>query len=212
MRDYQFKIDNYHRVIYSQYIHFACSDGNNYLVGRLNYLSGAPNDFWVIEYFDDCLSRCLELPFFYGISGCNYKLGKRVFIYNESVPVFVSERLPNQTREDLPEILESLGLSAYSPKEYLMATNGVCSDNYFFLHDLEDANEFYNNYLHRKSRPSKVNFLDMWSKSVKQLSFNDVDKKVTRRDRGVVLHKRIRTASAQAHKVSVENRQKKRHN
>ena len=62
------------------------------------------------------------------ISGIDMDLRKKEYI-RRYVPVFVEERTPSDTRENLWEELEAVGLSWNDRFEYMCRTHGLCGNN-----------------------------------------------------------------------------------
>ena len=60
---------------------------------------------------------------FQGIPGIDMELRLEHYYRVNYVPVFITERTPGESREDLWELLESVGLDYYDRLEWLIRTN-----------------------------------------------------------------------------------------
>ena len=66
----------------------------------------------------------LLTPFYFdGIPGLDLDLRKTIYMRSHMRPVFISERVPPNNREDLYELLEEVGMTYMDPLEYLIRTD-----------------------------------------------------------------------------------------
>lgn len=87
----------------------------------------------VIDYLDQDV--------FQGIPGLNLDLKKEVYIRNNIVPVFISERVPGPNREDLQELLAKVNLDYMEPIEYLCRTKEQYFGDHFFVIPFEERKD-----------------------------------------------------------------------
>ena len=137
-------------VLWNLYIHYSdfSDGGRNKLVGQIFEIKNPDTNKFVIEYISE---EILKDSNFDKISGCDHFNGKRLWVYNNKVPIFLQERLPSMRRPDLPKLLEEIGLEHFDIYEYLKRTNGVCSDNRLFVHTDKYIPNFKNEWLHNIS-------------------------------------------------------------
>lgn len=72
------------------------------------------------------------------ISGIDLSLHLKEYI-RTYVPVFVEERTPSDSREDLRELLDAVGLDWNDRFEYMCRTHGVCGNNDITVERCEEA-------------------------------------------------------------------------
>lgn len=70
---------------------------------------------------------------FQGIPGLNLDLKKEVYIRENILPTFISERVPSKNREDLYDLLKSVNLTYMDSIEYLCRTKYKYSGDNFFM-------------------------------------------------------------------------------
>lgn len=75
----------------------------------------------------------LSSEFFQGIPGINLELKKESYIRENEVPTFIYERVPQQNREDLWEMLSEVGLDYYNPLEYLIRSDKIYTGDKLFV-------------------------------------------------------------------------------
>lgn len=65
----------------------------------------------------------LKPPLFQGIPGLNLDLRRERYVRENRTPVFISERVPAENREDLWELLDAAGMEYLNKLEWLMRTS-----------------------------------------------------------------------------------------
>ena len=94
-------------------------------IGTISEESNDAGEFdWVIAPNWENLDKMPPIQ----ISGIDMDLRKKEYI-RRYVPVFVEERTPSDTRENLWEELEAVGLSWNDRFEYMCRTHGLCGNN-----------------------------------------------------------------------------------
>ncbi len=86
------------------------------------------------------------LPNFQGIPGLNIDLKKEVYIRENILPIFISERTPNKNREDLWELLEEVNLVYLNQLEWLIRTNTQYSGDNLYVTELKEKNKKYDSF------------------------------------------------------------------
>ena len=82
-------------------------------------------------YWD--LIECLPINIFSGIPGINMDVKKDFYYRVNMTPTFISMRTPSENREDVNELMASVGLDYYDRFEWLLRTNMVCGDDNFIV-------------------------------------------------------------------------------
>ena len=67
----------------------------------------------------------LQSDFFQGIPGLDLSLRKTSYTRENSIPTFIYERVPQENREDLWDLLNEVDLDYYNPLEWLIRTHRV---------------------------------------------------------------------------------------
>lgn len=80
----------------------------------------------------------LKVTDFQGIPGLDLDLRKEVYIRENIVPVFISERAPSKNREDLWDLLEECGMQYLNQLEWLIRTDTQYSGDKLFVQRHED--------------------------------------------------------------------------
>ncbi len=82
----------------------------------------------------------LPSKLFQGIPGLDLDQRKDVYVRKNMVPVFISERTPDENREDLWELLESCNMEYLNRLEWLIRTNTRYSGDYLYVcrKDIQD--------------------------------------------------------------------------
>ena len=97
--------------------------GEKIQVARIDYESFENEEFqYIISPFWDIID-VLSPKVFQGIPGIDMNLRLEHYYRVNYVPVFMTERTPGESREDLWELLESVGLDYYDRLEWLIRTN-----------------------------------------------------------------------------------------
>lgn len=98
-------------------------DGEKIQVGRIDYESFANEEFqYIISPFWEIIDL-LPSDLFQGIPGIDMDLRLEHYYRVNYVPVFMTERTPGPNREDLWELLDSVGLDYYDRLEWLIRTD-----------------------------------------------------------------------------------------
>ena len=74
---------------------------------------------------------------FQGIPGLDLSLRRACYERKNTVPVFISERTPGESREDVWQLLEESGMDALNRLEWLIRTNRRYSGDRFFVERFE---------------------------------------------------------------------------
>lgn len=75
----------------------------------------------------------LDSKYFQGIPGLDLDAKKDVYIRTENVPVFISERVPQENREDFFDLLEEVEMDYMDPILYLIRTKKQYSGDNLFV-------------------------------------------------------------------------------
>lgn len=97
-------------------------DGNKISVAQIDYQEFSDNNFQYVftpfwEVIDD-----LPPSVFQGIPGIDMDLRLKHYYRANYTPCFITERTPSKNREDLWELLASVGLDYYDRFEWLLRT------------------------------------------------------------------------------------------
>ena len=84
----------------------------------------------------------LEEKYFQGIPGLDLELKKPKYVRENRTPTFISERVPEENREDYQELLEATGLEYMDPIEYLIRTNLQYFGDNLYVTPYRDAERF----------------------------------------------------------------------
>ena len=103
--------------------------GDKISVGQIDYEEYDEENFqYVITPYWDIIDG-LTYDVFQGIPGIDMELRLRHYYRANYEPVFITERSPSKNREDLWELLESVGLDYYDRFEWLLRTNMRCAND-----------------------------------------------------------------------------------
>lgn len=117
--------------------------GEKYSVGKIEYQSFFNEEYQYIftPYWD--VIDGLDASVFQGIPGLTMELRLEKYYRVNMQPVFITERSPSKNREDLWELLESVGLDYYDRFEWLIRTTLICgNDNLIVERYREEKKEF----------------------------------------------------------------------
>lgn len=96
--------------------------GEKYSVGKIEYQHFEDESFqYIISPFWDVIDG-LSSKVFQGIPGIKMELRLAHYYRVNYTPVFITERTPSSEREDLWELMESVGLDYYDRLEWLIRT------------------------------------------------------------------------------------------
>ena len=97
--------------------------GEKIQVGRITYESFENEEFqYIITPFWEMIDT-LSARVFQGIPGIDMDLRLEHYYRVNYEPVFITERTPGRNREDLWELLDSVGLDYYDRLEWLIRTD-----------------------------------------------------------------------------------------
>ena len=97
--------------------------GDKVSVAQIDYQEFDEENFqYVISPYWEIVDG-LPASVFQGIPGINMELRLKSYYRVNYIPTFISERTPSENREDLWELLESVGLDYYDRFEWLLRTN-----------------------------------------------------------------------------------------
>ena len=104
--------------------------GHKYAVSRVDFERYDDQNFQYIFSPEWSVIDSLPAAVFQGIPGLDMSLRLERYYRVNMTPYFISERTPSESREDLWELLEDVGLDYYDRFEWLLRTNMRCgTDN-----------------------------------------------------------------------------------
>lgn len=104
--------------------------GSKYAVSRVDHERFGEQDFQYVFTPEWAVIDALPASIFQGIPGLDLSLRLERYYRVNMTPVFISERTPSEGREDLWELLDSVGLDYYDRFEWLLRTRMRCgTDN-----------------------------------------------------------------------------------
>ena len=131
----------------------------NYSVGEI-----------ILERFDEQNYQYIIKPYwelieyiphnaFQGIPGINMELRKTCYYRVNTIPTFITMRTPSESRENVKELMRSVGLDYYDRFEWLLRSESRCGDD--------------NLYVIRKPFENKI-ISDLSKINIKNLHFGDI--------------------------------------
>ncbi len=109
--------------INSGIIKAVMKNGDKVSVAQIDYQEFDEENFqYVISPYWEIVDG-LPASVFQGIPGINMDLRLKDYYRVNYIPTFISERTPSESREDLWELLDSVGLDYYDRFEWLLRTN-----------------------------------------------------------------------------------------
>ena len=109
--------------INSGIIKAVMKNGDKVSVAQIDYQEFDEENFqYVISPYWEIVDG-LPASVFQGIPGIDMDLRLKDYYRVNYIPTFISERTPSESREDLWELLESVGLDYYDRFEWLLRTN-----------------------------------------------------------------------------------------
>lgn len=121
-----------------------------YVLCKLDYIFNDDDTFKYIftPYYD--VIDLLNSDIFQGLPGLELNFKKKEYIRENIQPVFISERVPSNTREDYYDILASLKMDYMNPIEYLIKTKESYSgDNLYVISYTERETVNLNNIIEK---------------------------------------------------------------
>ncbi len=114
--------------------------GFTYHVADIEYIEREDETYCYTIRPDYPVIELLAPPIFQGIPGLDLDLRKEVYVRENMVPVFISERSPGENREDLWVLLESCNMDYLNRLEWLIRTDTRYSGDglYVLRHGGED--------------------------------------------------------------------------
>lgn len=109
-----------------------------YNVSKIEYFLYDDDSFKYIFKPNYDIIELLDSKIFQGIQGIDLDLKKEEYIRENIIPTFISERVPQQNREDYQELLEKCHLDFMDPILYLINTDFKYSGDNLFLIKYED--------------------------------------------------------------------------
>lgn len=117
--------------------------GEKYSVGKIEYQTFFNEEYqYIITPYWDVIDG-LDASVFQGIPGITMELRLEKYYRVNMQPVFITERSPSKNREDLWELMESVGLDYYDRFEWLIRTELTCgNDNLIVERYRQEPREF----------------------------------------------------------------------
>ena len=100
--------------------------GNKYAVGRVDLERFDDQNFQYVFTPEWSVIDTLPSSIFQGIPGLDMSMRLERYYRVNMTPYFISERTPSESREDLWELLEAVGLDYYDRFEWLLRTDMRC--------------------------------------------------------------------------------------
>ncbi len=125
---------------------FICVKDEYNIVYRVCLLTHIENDDGTFRYEfrpNYFVISLLDSNLFQGIPGLNLDLKKEVYVRENILPTFISERVPSKNREDLYDLLKSVNLTYIDPIEYLCRTTYKYFGDNFFYDVLRRISRYY---------------------------------------------------------------------
>lgn len=122
-----------------------------FTVCKLEYILNEDESFKYIftPYYD--VIDLLDSKVFDGIPGLDLSLRKETYIRENKVPVFISERVPSENRENFQELLAEVNMSYMEPIEYLYKTKKAYSGDNLYMIPFENRKNVYLEDIVKKS-------------------------------------------------------------
>ena len=109
-----------------------------YKVAEISYTERSDESFRYEIAPNYSVISLLGTYYFQGIPGIDLDMKKKVYIRNNVVPVFISERTPAKNREDFWKLLEDCNMQYFNPIEWLIRTKTRYSGDNFYVKKPED--------------------------------------------------------------------------
>ena len=125
------------------------------------------NDEFMYEFYPNYrVIDLLDADLFQGIPGLNLDLRKEVYTRKNIVPVFISERVPQNNRDDLYDLLKEVNMDYMEPITYLLRTNlQYFGDNFY----LEKEDDILNDKHYESVSDLGINFNNILYKILKEI-------------------------------------------
>lgn len=117
-------------------------DGSHYCVGEISYeLFDEQNFQYVVTPYWDQITY-LPKRIFSGLPGFDLDIKQEHYYRVNITPVFIQMRTPSESREDLWELLEEVGLDYYDRFEWLLRSGKRCGDDNLIVQRKQENKEY----------------------------------------------------------------------
>ncbi len=117
--------------------------GEKYSVAKIEYQTFFNEEYqYIITPYWDVIDG-LDYDVFQGIPGITMELRLEKYYRVNMQPVFITERSPSRNREDLWELMASVGLDYYDRFEWLIRTPLRCGNDNLIVERYREAGEEY---------------------------------------------------------------------
>ena len=113
--------------------------GSKYAVSRVDFERYDDQNFQYVFVPEWSVIDTLPASIFQGIPGLDMSLRLKRYYRVNMTPYFISDRTPSESREDLWELLEEVGLDYYDRFEWLLRTNMRCGTDNLIVERAEEA-------------------------------------------------------------------------
>lgn len=117
--------------------------GSKYAVSRVDFERYDDQNFQYIFSPEWRVIDTLPASIFQGIPGLDLSLRLERYYRVNMTPYFISDRTPGESREDLWELLEEVGLDYYDRFEWLLRTNMRCGTDNLIVERAEQARHIH---------------------------------------------------------------------
>lgn len=114
-------------------------NGNKYAVGRVDLERFDDQNFQYVFTPEWSVIDTLPSSIFQGIPGLDMSMRLERYYRVNMTPYFISERTPSESREDLWELLEAVGLDYYDRFEWLLRSDMRCGTDNLIVERAEVA-------------------------------------------------------------------------
>ena len=112
-----------------------------YIICEIEYILKQDGTFkYVFTPFYNVIDL-LDEVIFQGIPGIDLSLRKEVYVRENIVPTFISERVPSSNRENYYELLSKVNLKYMDPIKYLIRTNEKYSGDTLYVVECRNNNK-----------------------------------------------------------------------
>lgn len=114
-------------------------NGNKYAVGRVDLERFDDQNFQYVFTPEWSVIDTLPSSIFQGIPGLDMSMRLERYYRVNMTPYFISDRTPSESREDLWELLDAVGLDYYDRFEWLLRTDMRCGTDNLIVERAEAA-------------------------------------------------------------------------
>lgn len=112
-----------------------------YKISKITYTEHADETFeYVFTPFYEVIDM-LNADLFQGIPGLKLETHKKQYVRTNVIPTFIAERTPGKNRENLWELLETVGMTYLNQLEWLIRTDTTYSGDRLYVKRYEPADE-----------------------------------------------------------------------